>query len=303
MSAHLDTESTPERQILDLRVIGFPELPAIGRYRYSASHEALSPHSHEGLIEVCVLDKGEQVFYLGDESYILRGKNLFLTLPGELHGTGENPLSKGVLYWFFIEPPGGKPFLGFSAEEAGEIRKALLNPHDRLFADGTRLIGRIERIFAATGGSILGRATIRTLLMELVLELVSLLESSSSRELGAPSKAISAAMEHIGRNIAERLRVKDMAAVAGLSVPRFKARFKKEVGFTPNAYLNHVRISAAKASLTVGKAEITAIAQDLGYPSSQYFSHVFRKFTGCTPSEYRNSLTSHTDGHLVEAPY
>jgi AraC-like DNA-binding protein len=255
---------------------------------------------------VAILDKGEQVFYLGEESYILRGKNFFLTLPGELHGTGENPLSKGVLYWFFIEPPNGKHFLGFSREEAAEIGKALLNPHDRLFADGTRLIGRIERVFAATRGSILGRATIRTLLMELVLELAFLLEPSSSRALGAPSRAISAVIEHISRNIAERLRVEDMAAVAGLSVPRFKARFKKEVGFTPNAYLNHVRICAAKTSLALGKAEITAIAQDLGYPSSQYFSHVFRKFTGCTPSEYRNRPARQGRGEerrLAGVPY
>jgi AraC-like DNA-binding protein len=290
MPTFLDTECTPERDILDLRVLGFGQIPAIGRYRYRSSHHPLRTESHEGLIEVHVLEKGEQVFYLGEESYILRGKNFFLTLPGEVHGTGVNPLSKGELYWFFIEPPGREAFLGFDAEEARGIGEILLNPGERLFADGTTLIRLAERIFAASrdAGSALGRALIKTLLMELVLELAVRIDSSHSVSPGAPSAVISAVLEHIGKNIGERLLVEDMAAVAGLSAPRFKARFKEEVGFTPNAYLNHVRICAAKKALATGKAEITAIAQDLGYPSSQYFSHVFRKFTDRTPSQYRD---------------
>lgn len=293
MSVDLDTQCTAERHIVDLRALGFAELPAIGRYRYCASHHPLETQTHEGLMEVHILEKGEQIFYLGEESYILRGKNVFLALPGEVHGTGKNPLSNGKLYWFFLEPPGGKPFLGFSAEEASALGETLRKPGERLLADGSKLIRIIERILplATDSQSLPDRAMIKTLLIELVLELFLLVEQAASRPLDAPSPAISAALEHIGRNAGERLRVADMAIVSGLSVSRFKARFKEEVGFTPNAYLNYLRVRAAKDALTSGAAGITTIAQDLGYPSSQYFSHVFRKFTGKTPSEFREDPT------------
>lgn len=290
MSVYLDTTCTRERLILDLRGLGFEEVPAIGRYNYRASHPPLQTDTHEGLIEVCILEKGEQVYNLNEESYILRGNNFFLIMPGEVHGTGLYPETNGKFYWIFIKPPAGGPFLGFDADEARGIGDAILNPVDRLFADGRKLIRIAERIFAASrdAGAAFRRAKIKTLLMELVLELALRVDHSYSISLGAPSPAVSAVLEYIKDNLHERLRVEDMAAIAGLSVPRFKARFKAEVGFTPNVYLNYVRICAAKEALADGKREITAIAQDLGYPSSQYFSQVFRKFTDRSPSEYRS---------------
>jgi AraC-like DNA-binding protein len=212
-------------------------------------------------------------------------------MPGEVHGTGVNPEANGKFYWFFLKPPGEEPFLGFDAVEAREIGETILNPVDRLFADGTKLIRIADRIFAAARetNAILGRAKIKTLLMELVLELALRVDHSYSISPGAPSTAVAAVLAYIKENLHERLRVEDMAAVARLSVPRFKARFKAEVGFTPNVYLNYTRICKAKEVLAAGKCEITAIAQDLGYPSSQYFSIVFRKFTDRSPSEYRNN--------------
>jgi AraC-like DNA-binding protein len=300
MSVYIDIECTRERLILDLRAFGFSEVPAIGRYNYPASHPPLRTESHEGLIEVCILEKGEQIYNINEEVYILRGKNFFVIMPGEIHGTGCNPESNGKFYWFFIRPPKKAPFLGFDAGEAKEIGKALLNPVDRLFADGTKLIRIVDRIFAAARGTnaILGRAKIKTLLMELILELVSRIDHSYSISPGAPSTAMSAVLTYINENFQNRLRVEDMAEVARLSVPRFKARFKAEVGFTPNVYLNYTRICMAKEALVSGKREITVIAHDLGYPSSQYFSQVFKKFTDRSPSEYRKDPAGAARGRM-----
>jgi AraC-like DNA-binding protein len=290
MSVYIDTTCTQERLILDLRAMGFDEVPAIGRYNYPASHPPLQMESHEGLLEVCILEKGEQIYTLNEESYILRGKNFLLIMPGEVHGTGEYPESNGVFYWFFMKPPGELPFLGFDGGEARGLGEAVLKPCDRLFADGSRLIHIAERIFAAAHdpNEAFRRHRVKLLLMELVLELAIRVGPSYSISRGAPSAKMAAVLDHIRENLRERLRVEDMAAIAGLSVPRFKARFKEEIGFTPNVFLNYARICAAKEALVAGKAEITTIAQDLGYPSSQYFSHVFRKFTDRTPTEYRN---------------
>ena len=63
---------------------------------------------------------------------------------------------------------------------------------------------------------------------------------------------------------------------------------KARSGLTPNDYLLKLRIDEAKRRLCHGADQsVTDLAFDLGFSSSQYFSTVFKKFTGLTPSQYR----------------
>jgi transcriptional regulator GlxA family with amidase domain len=63
--------------------------------------------------------------------------------------------------------------------------------------------------------------------------------------------------------------------------------FKQNTGLTPNDYLQRLRIAKARELLTTTSQSVTEIAFAAGFASSQYFSRVFRKYTGQMPSEYR----------------
>lgn len=63
--------------------------------------------------------------------------------------------------------------------------------------------------------------------------------------------------------------------------------FKKNTGFTPLAYHNHVRCERAKELLAGTGESISDIGEAVGFVSPAHFSHVFRKAEGCTPTEYR----------------
>jgi len=78
-----------------------------------------------------------------------------------------------------------------------------------------------------------------------------------------------------------------VAKEVGLSPAGLRARFKHETGFTPHEYLHHRRIEEAQRRLAETADEVTAIAHELGFSSSQYFSTAFRRQTGLTPGEYR----------------
>lgn len=66
--------------------------------------------------------------------------------------------------------------------------------------------------------------------------------------------------------------------------------FKKETGQTIFAYLTKVRISQAKMLLISGNLAIQDIAMRVGYEDSYYFSNVFKKQTGYSPSQYRKLI-------------
>ena len=62
-------------------------------------------------------------------------------------------------------------------------------------------------------------------------------------------------------------------------------------GRTINSYLTEVRLEKAKDLLKNSSMHLQDICYRIGYLSPSYFSRLFRKYYGLTPSEYRESLT------------
>ena len=71
----------------------------------------------------------------------------------------------------------------------------------------------------------------------------------------------------------------------GLSLPRFKAKFRQQMGMPPGEYIMRERIRTAEEMLRQGMG-ITDVAYSLNFSSSQYFSTCFRRFYGMTPGAF-----------------
>jgi AraC-like DNA-binding protein len=65
--------------------------------------------------------------------------------------------------------------------------------------------------------------------------------------------------------------------------------FNKETGKTLKEYLTGLRLNAAKALLKNSEMNITEIALSVGFSDSNYFSNVFKKQTGLSPSKYKKT--------------
>jgi AraC-like DNA-binding protein len=83
------------------------------------------------------------------------------------------------------------------------------------------------------------------------------------------------------------LGVKDICYAAGLSLRHFMRLFRSEVGMTPIQYLNRYRVEQAKQLLVSSDKTMEQIARLVGASNQNYFSFLFRKLTGKSPSEYR----------------
>lgn len=85
----------------------------------------------------------------------------------------------------------------------------------------------------------------------------------------------------------ESVSLDRVARQVNISPNYFSAMFSQEVGQTFIEYLTGKRIGEAKRLLRQTDMRASEIAVAVGYKDSHYFSFVFRKVAGCTPSEYR----------------
>ena len=94
-------------------------------------------------------------------------------------------------------------------------------------------------------------------------------------------------VRRIQENFGARLRVKDLAAGAGLSGYQFEQRIRKIFQLTAGQLIQKTRMEAAVQRLRETEDAIAAIALDCGYSDQSAFTRQFRQTTGLTPTEYR----------------
>ena len=90
------------------------------------------------------------------------------------------------------------------------------------------------------------------------------------------------------KHYAGKLHIVDLAGKAFLSNFHFIRLFKAYFGYTPYQYLTGVRIKNAKRLLAT-HATISDICFEVGFENVSYFTGLFKKMTGTTPSAFRKS--------------
>lgn len=96
--------------------------------------------------------------------------------------------------------------------------------------------------------------------------------------------------QYITANLKEDINLKDTAAKFNLSPYYFSRTFKKVFGYNFSDYLNLIRINRAKELLKDASLSVKEIGYLVGYNDPNYFSKVFKKYEGITPTEYREKL-------------
>ena len=104
------------------------------------------------------------------------------------------------------------------------------------------------------------------------------------------SKITNNAIQYIQKHYTEDISLSDIADHTYVSKNYLCHIFKKEMNTTLLNYLTDTRIQKAKTLVKEGKAKMYEIAQRVGYHDYAYFSQIFKRHTGITLSEYKNSL-------------
>ena len=117
-------------------------------------------------------------------------------------------------------------------------------------------------------------------------------ESGNVQELVAPS-TIRKIMDEIKEHYTENITLTGLAEKYSISVSYLSELFKEHLQLSFSEYISSKRIQKAKELLADDSLSIEQIAEQTGYNDYFYFTKVFKKNTGISPSKYRKNLLEH----------
>ena len=150
---------------------------------------------------------------------------------------------------------------------ASEIRKETLEVS---FSDLQQIDSKIEL-----------RTFIRNYILKLIEEIIHLKSDSGAA-------VVDKICEHINKNYQEQISLDDLASMVGFSSFYFSKIFKMYKGINFIDYLTNVRISKGKELLKDNSISVKEVSELIGYNNADYFTRVFKRSEGLTPTEYRN---------------
>ncbi|WP_010244133.1 response regulator [Acetivibrio cellulolyticus] len=103
---------------------------------------------------------------------------------------------------------------------------------------------------------------------------------------------ITRAKEYIEANYAKSITLEDISNEINVSPQYLSKLFKEETGENFIDYLTGIRIRIAKDLLENKNSSIKEICYNTGYSDPNYFSRIFKKIVGVTPTEYKGTFTA-----------
>ena len=276
---------------------GVPEIAYFGYYQFRNAVPTSDSWEEHGGIEIVFMQSGEACWDLPDDHFSMTTGSQALIIPaGRRHRIANGVYTPCRLLWLVFKPVDvatqtARLFLGAEIEGLFKLAEGHERPVD-LPEGSYRMLGELcsrltdERLLI---GSAPIMAEVRSRLYSLV---TSLWEAcSSSRPSGDHSRLVrrAAAMlrDQPDEDEDRDENIEDVARRLGYGKSRLYSLFTHEIGMAPNDYRQRVRIKRCCERLIKTSDSITAIGIESGFHSSQYFSRVFKKYVGLTPSDYR----------------
>ncbi len=130
-------------------------------------------------------------------------------------------------------------------------------------------------------------------LRQILITLHRQLKSDTKIENNMLAEEMDKAMLYLNKHYNEDISIEEFSSSLGMSTSWFIRNFKQYAGSTPMQYLLSIRIVNAENLLENTDYNLTEISRIIGYDNPLYFSRIFKKQKGLSPSEYRKNLKKH----------
>jgi AraC-like DNA-binding protein len=104
---------------------------------------------------------------------------------------------------------------------------------------------------------------------------------------GTGMKRLYTSVSYIHEHLSESLTVPALAAMEHLGPSRYRALFREATGLSPSRYITVLRMRRAAELLLNTDLPVTAVSASVGYDDPLYFSRMFYRESGFSPTVYR----------------
>lgn len=118
-------------------------------------------------------------------------------------------------------------------------------------------------------------------------------DSSSVKQI--KNETFRSILNYINQNFTDEISFAEISSLFSINPSYLSQVFKRELGITFTQYLTDTRIKYAKELLTTTGMTISEISEKVGFNQYIYFSKVFKKTVGISPSAYRKSVWQKTE--------
>lgn len=252
-----------------------------GTYRLKTV-EKLPTHRPRGRLDfqLIYIASGKGEFYFHGKKEIVNAGNMVIYRPKEEQRYYYYGVDQTEVYWVH--------FTGNNVTNI--LRQHGISDDMHIIYTGTSL--EYKRIFTSIINELrFCKSEYEELCVYYLLELLILTHRLSSEK---PRKSnlltmqeMEQAVQYFSQNYNSPISIDEYAHSHNFSISWFIQSFKQYTGTTPTQYLLFLRISNAKNLLENTSFNISEISRAIGYENPLYFSRIFKKQSGLSPSEYR----------------
>ncbi len=258
-------------------------------------------HRNEG-IELTFLENSTLAFAVeGQEDFLLQANDLTITRPWQLHKLGNPNVGIGRLYWIILDVQVKHPhqpwkwpsWIILSPQDLKELTIMLRQNEQPVWKTGNLVYSFFKEIGKAikeeNAENCQSKLTI--LINELLLNLLQMFKKgniSLDKSLVENMRSAELFIASLPGKLDQDWTLEAMANYCSIGTTRFVHYCKKITNMTPVQYLNYLRLEEATKKLMEHPGKnISLIAYECGFTSSQYFATVFKRQHGATPNEFR----------------
>jgi AraC-like DNA-binding protein len=274
-------------------LVGINPAPGRGELSVLFSGEArpfgghgIGPAVHDYYLVHTVI-AGEGVFETGGKRYTCMAGDSFFIFPGELFSYQADPHNPWHYVWVSFVGHAGDPLLSV-------IGVTLANPVVRGGGEGS-ILGLYRKL--RNGFRHADNASLADLesagLLRLLLHEFGKANRTSLPVRHAPLADIDRQIDQAARWLSlqfnQQISIEGMCRSLGYHRTHLSKMFKRTTGLSPMQYLYKIRMERAQ-TLLESPLTIDQIASSVGFNDALYFSKQFRKWSGQSPSSYRETL-------------
>ena len=242
--------------------------------------------------ELVYADKGTAGIRTHDREFLLPQGHIVFHKPNEFHAIRadkEKPPNVVVISFSTRSPS-----VTFFEDLTTELPKALRFHITEILENARKTFllpmrkGQLEMLPDPIIG---GEQMIKTHLEQMLIELMRNSTDNAFSKYRAvdDSTTIAECINFLEENLFKTLSINDICRKTNYSRAYLCTLFKGATGKTIIQYHSEIRIERAKDLIRTNKYTFAEISEKLGFNTPTYFSHVFSKVTGMTPSQYKKS--------------